>query len=168
MGCACNCWQSRKRRWCKHVSDDEGVADGIAAVTVSRVVVGAAPDGTVVAASAVLDAKAVGTDDGDDDDVFEAGNDDDDAVVAKDDDDDVADDNENELDVMVVAVWELDDKDEELLKPLLFWYTVVVAAINGVLGTCKNRKQKRKVKNIEESLCFVLWLYTHTKNLQCI
>lgn len=28
-GCACNCWQSRKRFRCKHVKDDAEVAEGI-------------------------------------------------------------------------------------------------------------------------------------------
>lgn len=135
MGCACNCWQSRKRRWCKHVNDDEGVAEGTVGVPVDDVSkagdVGGravAPDGTVVVAVA----KSFGTDG-----EFEAGNDDDD------DENDEEEEDEDELDVWLT---------EELLKPLLlFWYTVAAAAatFSGVLGTCKKRTENNR-KSLEQ------------------
>lgn len=136
MGCACNCWQSRKRRWCKHVNDDEGVAEGTVVVVpvddVSKAGdvggrAAVAPDGTVVVAVA----KSFGTDG-----EFEAGNDDDD----DENDDEEEDDDEDELDVWLT---------EELLKPLLlFWYTVAAAAatFSGVLGTCKKRTEGEQSK----------------------
>ena len=142
MGCACNCWQSRKRFRCKHVNEDGDVAEGIVVVGAQRdedhdehndadddddddddedVVVSmggtlnAAPDGAVDVISADV--------------WFEQGtcNDIDDNVVA----DSV---------VAVVATAASEEFNVEVALKSLLWYAGVVS---GVLGTCWEKRRRR-------------------------